>query len=247
MKRLNYKGKGKGTSKTAETSFIENEERTSLVRLKIIEAHRRLEQMFVGYGENGKFLALRYDNEKGKVFVINTEKGGKQGEYPLFKPDGETLNKLPKGIMKFLGERIQDAVEKRDTEIEQVNQSLREDSKILEDENVQPEEKEQVKKRMKNTLNERGNIVRERNALEEKLPLRERIKMIFKRYGLSVAAITLSVSAIISTITAILLKELKTVGKNVGNGLKEVGKKLANILPGLIGTIIYLPTLTPWA
>ena len=72
----------------------------------------------------------------------------------------------------------------------------------------------------------------------EALPLRERVKNIFKRYGFTVTAILLSVGLTIGVTVNLLTSGLKSVAKGVGNGLKDLGKKVAQILPGLIGSIV---------
>lgn len=77
----------------------------------------------------------------------------------------------------------------------------------------------------------------EREAVEEKLPLRERIKQIIKRYGLTVTGIALAVGTIIGVIINSLKTGLTSVAKGVGNGFKTIGKKLGEILPGMIGAI----------
>ena len=35
-----------------------------------------------------------------------------------------------------------------------------------------------------------------------------------------------------------ITKALKSTGKQLGNGLKEIGKKTAKLLPGLLGSIV---------
>ena len=61
-----------------------------------------------------------------------------------------------------------------------------------------------------------------------RLPLRERIKNIF-----NISA----VSVVLGVIFSSLKGGLSTLGKGVGNGFKAVGKKLGEILPGIVGAI----------
>ena len=70
------------------------------------------------------------------------------------------------------------------------------------------------------------------------MSLRERVKNIFKKYGFTVTAVILAAGTTIGVIVSSLIKELKPVAKGVGNGLKDLGSKIAPILPGLIGTIV---------
>lgn len=76
-----------------------------------------------------------------------------------------------------------------------------------------------------------------RELIEEKLPLKERIKQIIKRHGLTVAGIALAVGTIIGVIVNNLKAGLVKVANGVGNGLKTIGKKLGQILPGMVGAI----------
>ena len=73
---------------------------------------------------------------------------------------------------------------------------------------------------------------------EESLPLRERVKNIFKKYGWTLQAVVLAAGLVIGAVSLAALNALKSGTKAVGNGLKAIGKKVASILPGLIGTIV---------
>ena len=61
--------------------------------------------------------------------------------------------------------------------------------------------------------------------------------MIFKKYGLTVLGVTTAVGVIIGVIVSSLQSGLTSVAKGVGNGLKALGKKLGQILPGMVGAI----------
>jgi hypothetical protein len=88
-----------------------------------------------------------------------------------------------------------------------------------------------------NLQSEIEELENERETIEERLPLRERVKQIIKRYGLTVTGIALSVGVIIGVIVNSLKSGLSSVAKGVGNGLKTIGKKLGQILPGMVGAI----------
>ena len=83
--------------------------------------------------------------------------------------------------------------------------------------------------------------IEERNqqnqAMEEKLSLRQRIKEIFKKHGFTAFAVATAIGTVIGVIVSNLKAGLTKVAKGVGNGLKELGKKLGEILPGMIGAI----------
>ena len=77
----------------------------------------------------------------------------------------------------------------------------------------------------------------ENAVIEERLTLRQRIKEIFKKYGFTAFAVMTAIGTVIGVIVANLKAGLTKVAKGVGNGLKELGKKLGEILPGMIGAI----------
>ena len=73
---------------------------------------------------------------------------------------------------------------------------------------------------------------------ESSLSLRERIKQIFKKYGVTVTAIFLAAGATIGAVLGTITRALKKLGKDLGNGLKKIGAKAASALPGLIWAIV---------
>ena len=72
------------------------------------------------------------------------------------------------------------------------------------------------------------------------MTLRDRFKAIFKKYGFTVLAIASAVGVVIGIIVANLKKGLISLGKEVGNGLKTIGKKPGEVLPGLVVAIASL-------
>ena len=74
-------------------------------------------------------------------------------------------------------------------------------------------------------------------SIIERLPLRDRVKYIFKKYGFTVFAVLSAVGVVIGVIVSNLKKGLTSVANGVGNGLKAIGKKIGEILPGMIGAI----------
>ena len=81
-------------------------------------------------------------------------------------------------------------------------------------------------------------LEQENEALEERLTLKEKVKRIFKKYGVTVVGVFLATSAIITAIVEILSRRLGQVANGVGNGLKALGKKLAEILPSALGAVV---------
>jgi hypothetical protein len=73
---------------------------------------------------------------------------------------------------------------------------------------------------------------------ERPRPLLERIKEIFKKYGVTVTAILLAAGVTIGVVVSTITNALKATGKALGKGLKDIGAKLGSLLPGLIGSIV---------
>ena len=79
----------------------------------------------------------------------------------------------------------------------------------------------------------------ERNEeLFSHMSLRDKVKYIFKKYGLTIFGVLAAVGTVIGVIVSNLKAGLTNVAKGVGNGLKELGKKLGQILPGMVGAIV---------
>ena len=126
----------------------------------------------------------------------------------------------------------------KEKDIEELQKSIRKDQIIAEDENKEQQVRERARERIAEKQEQIGALENEREELEEKFPLRERVKNIFKKYGVTVTAVGLAVEMTIGVIVNSLTKGLKSVATGVENGLQILGKKIAQILLGLIGTII---------
>ena len=70
------------------------------------------------------------------------------------------------------------------------------------------------------------------------MPLREKIKEIFKKHGVTVTAIFLAAGITIGAVLGTLARAFEKLGKDLANGLKTLGAKAASALPGLIGAIV---------
>ena len=241
------------TSKgTAETSFIEGMPEGRVQdpdSLKIKLGHQMLEQQYPNYGKDGKLFTLKV--VAGKVGVV-----GPQGGFThLYLADGKTLNpqllKL-KFVREILGPKRAVLIQQKEQEIQQKAQqrkefakTIEENTKIAENENEQPSVRDQARERVaENTKREaqlgqeQNQLEEEREQLEERLPLRERVKNIFKKYGWTLQAVALAVGVVLSALALAGLNGLKAGTKAVGQGLKTIGQKLGSLLPGLIGSIV---------
>ena len=123
---------------------------------------------------------------------------------------------------RMMNERAEERIKELD---EQINNTAigEERDRLLEEQNIV---QDQVNKR---------NL--EIEAIEERLTLRQRIKEIFKKYGFTAFAIMTAIGTVIGVIVSNLKAGLTKVAKGVGNGLKELGAKLGEILPGMVGAI----------
>ena len=84
-------------------------------------------------------------------------------------------------------------------------------------------------------------IARIQTRIDERvaeMPLRERVREIFKKYGVTVTAIFLAAGVTIGAVVGAITNALKTMGNQLANGLKTLGAKAASALPGLIGSIV---------
>ena len=72
---------------------------------------------------------------------------------------------------------------------------------------------------------------------ERLLSLRDRVKEIFKKHGFTVVSVMTAIGVVIGVIVSNLKAGLSKVAKGIGDGMKALGKKLGEILPGMIGAI----------
>ena len=225
-------------SSTTETSFIEGSPISRVITANA-KAWESLTRMF----PDAKATELEATYSKTGKLQVKKVGFGKRA-YPLFTVErggggGQRLNPiLPRQIKSALGQEREILVALKEKEIEELQESIREDEEIANNENVELSIRERAREKIAEKLEQIDAIENERDELEERVSLREKVKNIFKKYGFTVAAVVLAVSTVIGVIVSSLTKGLKTVATGVGNGLKELGKKIAGILPGLIGAIV---------
>ena len=123
-------------------------------------------------------------------------------------------------------------------EAEELKRKIEEDKRDIEDENTSPSEREAAKGRVAENTDALARLEPQIQEREEALPLRERVKNIFKKYGWTLQAVALAVGVVLSALALAGLNGLKAGTKAVGQGLKTIGQKLGSLLPGLIGSIV---------
>ena len=222
---------------SAETSFIEGSPRS-----RVLTSNAKAWDSVTGIYPEANAIELEATYSKtGKLQVKMFGQGKKA--YPLFTKDKDTGEQrinpnLTKEIKSSLGPEREILIAQKEKEIEELQESIREDEEIANNENEQPSVRERAREKIAEKREQIDALENEREELEERLLLREKVKNIFKKYGFTVTAVFLAVGTVIGVIVNSLTKGLKSVATGVGNGLKELGKKIAQILPGLIGSIV---------
>ena len=215
-----------------ETSFID--ENTPLIRReeRRDDAWERIREKYPKVNPANSSFTSDID-EYDRVVVRMKRKGGKS--YPLFKPDGELNEKLPKTIKESLGPSAEKVIEGNENEITRRREKVRDLESSRKD--AGPSGKENIDRNIEQQREEIENLERENEVIEERMSIRDRVKAIFKKYGFTAFAVLSAVGAVIGVIVSNLKSGLSRLGKGVGNGFKAIGKKLGEILPGMIGAI----------
>ena len=218
-----------------ETSFIEGiDEHTLLItkETKRDEAWDRIKRKFPNINPaNFSFTATLDEYDRVEVRL----KRGRGKYHRLFNSDGEVNEKLPKTITSVLGPRAEDIVEAKEEEITRRENKIKELKASRETASVN--QREQIDANIEEQQNEISRLEAENEIIEERMSLRDRVKLIFKKYGFTVFAVLSAVGLVIGVIVSNLKKGLTSLGKGVEGALKNIGKKIGEILPGMIGAI----------
>ena len=131
--------------------------------------------------------------------------------------------------------RTLDELKEQEAELQRQN---KEDQAVIDDENTSPSDKQAAEGRVAERQEELARLQTQIDERERVLPLRERVKEIFKKYGVTVTAIILAAGVTIGAVIGAITNALRATGKALGKGLKNIGSKIASALPGLIGSIV---------
>ena len=107
-----------------------------------------------------------------------------------------------------------------------------EDQAFIDDANASEFDKEAANERVAARNEELSRLRAQIAEREAAMPLRERIREIFKKYGVTVTVVFLAAGVTIGAVVGALTNALKAKGKSIGNGLKGIGSKVGSILPG---------------
>ena len=123
-------------------------------------------------------------------------------------------------------------------EREELKHKIEEDRLTMNDKDATPQQRMVAGVRFSENTDELARLDPQIQEREQELPLRERVKNIFKKYGWTLQAVALAVGIVLSALALAATNGLKAGTKAIGNGLKDIGQKLGSLLPGLIGSIV---------
>ena len=135
----------------------------------------------------------------------------------------------------FYNTQTLETIKEKEEELIQKKQDYQE---IIQDENAFPSDRENAELRVAEINEEIACLQTHIEERERAMPLRERVKEIFKKHGVTVTAIFLAAGITIGAVISTITNALKDMGQQMANGLKTVGAKAASALPGLIGAIV---------
>ena len=196
-------------SKTHPQEIAQYEERVRRLTL-VIESQKAEKENMERDSSEGKRL---FDKTAKQNIELKIQQDKILEELKLCK---EEIDKYKKGESNL-------------TKLEQINDRLKSEVEKL---------REQIRNKTISDIEQLSDIDGRKDEILKNLPLRERIKYLFKKYGFTVFAVVSAAGAIIGVIVSNLSKGLTKLGKGVGNGLKAIGKKLGEILPGMVGAIV---------
>ena len=131
--------------------------------------------------------------------------------------------------------RTLDELKEQEAELQRQNE---EDQAVIDNEDASPSDKQAAEGRVEERQEELACLRTQIDERERALSLRERVKEIFKKYGVTVTAIVLAAGVTIGAVIGAITNALRATGKALGKGLKDIGSKVASALPGLIGSIV---------
>ena len=192
-------------------------------------------KFFAGIDENG-LVEIRLKDRKDNLWYQILDEDGDfltDDDYGAFSKGKKTT--LPPKLRKALGKTVTKIIRDNTDENERADERIKELGEQRE--NAFPEDYDRIDERIREEQEGKNDRNQEIKAFEEKLSLRQRIKEIFKKYGFTVIAVSAAIATVIGVIVSNLKAGLTKVAQGVGNGLKSLGKKLGQILPGMIGAI----------
>jgi len=194
---------------------------------------RRLKQLKKNY-------QTEYEKKKKEVAALENQAKNKQKAEEKVSRERAKLDEIVKK-RNLIEERLNstkplDDLNEREAELMQQNA---EDQAIIDATDTSPSDRQAAEARVEERNEELARLQTQTAKREEAMPLRERIKEIFKKYGVTLTAILLAAGVTIGTVVSSVTKALKATGKAMAGGLNEIGAKLGSLLPGLIGQVAH--------
>ena len=180
--------------------------------------------------------AKELERQNKKLSKTITEKGKVEAKLraQLEKSTSPSERKRLDAEIRKVKRNLDEERSKNQNKMRENNEEIDRLRQQLEDGEYQEEVLQQIER-----LEAENERLGERNEeIFSRMSLRDKVKYIFKKYGLTVFGVLAAVGTVIGVIVSNLKAGLTNVAKGVGNGLKELGKKLGQILPGMVGAIV---------
>ena len=157
---------------------------------------------------------------------------------PLKTLDGSLTKNFSKELKERLGPSTDEILERNNARTQELEQQNLQDKEIRDATDTSPEDRRAAEARIAAREEEIQELERESEAVEERMSLRDRVRAIFKKYGVGVLGVLVAAGTVIGVILEALQRGLAGVAQGVGRGLKAIGKKIGELLPGAIGAIV---------
>ena len=214
----------------ARREELETEHDSTLEQQKEIDRLKQLERNLSADLQNERVELKQLQKRQDKTLKETRQRVGKlrqeiyaaakeRDEFELGLNRTKTLNEL-------------------DERYETLKRENEADRKIVDDDNAASSDKQAATERIIEREEEMERLGPQIQEREQELPLRERVKNIFKKYGWTLQAVALAVGIVLSALALAATNGLKAGTQAIGNGLKAIGQKLGSLLPGLIGSIV---------
>ena len=214
----------------ARREELETEQDSTLEQQKEIDRLKQLERNLSADLQNERIELKQLQKRQDKTLKETRQRIGKlrQEMYATAKERDEF--ELGLNRTKTLNE-----LDERYETLKRENEA---DRKIVDDDNAASSDKQAATERIIEREEEMERLGPQIQEREQELPLRERVKNIFKKYGWTLQAVALAVGIVLSALALAATNGLKAGTQAIGNGLKTIGQKLGSLLPGLIGSIV---------
>ncbi|KAL9966856.1 hypothetical protein ACROYT_G024986 [Oculina patagonica] len=210
----------------AETIAMQKEKATQEVedlRIRIERTNAKMDQLGSNVENESELRRLKQlkknlekDFENSKKEVAALEKQAKQKAKEQTRVGQLRASLAAKESERnTLQERLNDTraledLKEKEAELKRQNE---EDQAVIEDENASPTDKQAAEERVAERTEELGRLQTQIAERERALPLRERIKEIFKKHGVTLTAILLAAGVTIGSVIETITNALKATGK----------------------------------